>query len=76
MNFDWKDIGLVLWKQYPYLGASPGLIVECICCGKNVFEIKCPSYIVAEKPSYINYPHLKVTEKGDWRVTEKSPYFY
>ena len=45
LNFNCKDIGQVLFKQYPYLGASPDLIVECICCGKGFVEIKCPSSI-------------------------------
>ena len=36
-------IAKILVKQYPYLGASPVLIVECTCCGKGVVEIKCPS---------------------------------
>ena len=76
LNFNWKNIGLVLFKQYSYLGASPDLIVECICCGKGVVETKCLSYIAGEKPSYENYPHLEVTEKGDCKLKESSPYFY
>lgn len=27
---------------WPHLGASPDGIVECLCCGKGVCEIKCP----------------------------------
>ena len=76
LNFNSKDIGLVLFKQYPYLGASPDLILECTCCGKGVVEIKCPSSIAGEKPSYENYSHLEVTEKGDCRLKENSPYSY
>ena len=45
LNFHCQDIGLVLFKQYPYLGASPDLIVECTCCGKGVVAIKSPSSI-------------------------------
>ena len=76
LKFNCRDIGLVLFKQYCYLGASPDLIVECICSGKGVVEIKCLSSIAGEKPSYENYPHLEVTEKGDCRLKENSPYFY
>ena len=81
LNFNCKDIGLVLFKQYPYLGASLfraiwDIIVECKCCGKDVVEIKYPSSIAGEKPSYEYYPHLEVSEKGDCRLKENSPYFY
>ena len=50
LNFNCKDIGLVLFKQYPYLGGSPDLIVVCKCCSKGVVEIKCPSSVADEKP--------------------------
>ena len=76
LNFNCKDIGLVFYKQYPYLGASPDLIVEWTCCGKSAVEIKCSSSIAGEKPSSGNYPHLEVTEKGDSKLKENSPYFY
>ena len=49
LDFNCKDISLVLFKQYPYIGAFPDLIVECACCGKGVVEIKCPSFIAGEK---------------------------
>ena len=51
LNFNCNDIGVVLFKKYPYLGASPDLIVKCTCCGKGVVETKCPSSIAGEKPS-------------------------
>ena len=65
LNFNCKDIGLVLLKQYSYLGATPDLIVECTWCGRGVVEIKCLSSIAGEKPLCKNYSHLEVTEKGD-----------
>ena len=52
------------------------LRIECTCCLKGVVEIKRPSSIVGEKPSYKNYPHLEVTEKSDCRLKENSTYFY
>ena len=54
LNLNFKDIGLVLFMQYPYLGTSSDLIGECTCCSKSVVEIKCPSSIAGEKPSYKN----------------------
>ena len=43
---------------------------------KSAVEIKCPSSIAGEKPSSENYPHLEVTETGDSKLKENSPYFY
>ena len=34
--------GLVIDTSYPHMGASPDGIIQCICCGKGVIEIKCP----------------------------------
>ena len=50
LSFNCKDVGLVLFRQYPCLRASPDLIAECTCCGKFVVEIKCSSSITGEKP--------------------------
>ena len=36
-----SDSGLVINPQWPYIGASPDGIVECMCHGKCVLEIKC-----------------------------------
>jgi len=37
-----SDSGLIINPQWPYIGASPDGIVDCKCCTKRVFEIKCP----------------------------------
>jgi hypothetical protein len=34
--------GLLVSKEYPFLGASADGIVTCGCCPKRVLEIKCP----------------------------------
>ena len=41
-EFRFKDSGLLVDKEYPFLGASPDGIVSCACCGHHVIEIKCP----------------------------------
>ena len=33
---------LYVWRDHPYIGASPDAIVTCDCCGKGIVEIKCP----------------------------------
>ena len=39
---DISESGLVVHPSFPHLGASPDGLVSCKCCGKGVFEIKCP----------------------------------
>ena len=39
LNFNRKDIGLVLFKKHPNLGASLDFIVECRCCGKVLLKL-------------------------------------
>ena len=34
--------GLILHPSYPFFGATPDGIVNCLCCGTGVLEIKCP----------------------------------
>lgn len=41
-NFTCKQIGLILMKENPYIGASPDGITSCDCCSKSIIEIKCP----------------------------------
>ena len=36
------DGGIVINPKWPFIGASPGGIIDCYCCGKGVLEIKCP----------------------------------
>ena len=35
--------GVILNPDFPYLGASPDGIVNCLCCGVGCLEIKCSS---------------------------------
>lgn len=41
-NFTCKQVGLILMKKNPYIGASPDDITSCDCCRKSIIEIKCP----------------------------------
>ena len=34
--------GLKADQIYPYIAASPDLLVTCHCCGNGVIQIKCP----------------------------------
>ena len=41
-NFQLSRSGLVIHVDYPFMGASPDVIINCSCCGKGALEIKCP----------------------------------
>jgi hypothetical protein len=70
----YRECGLFICQDKPYLGASPDLLVECSCCGKGLLEIKCPYSIVYEVPSADNLSYLQ-TYQGQTILKEKCPYF-
>ena len=39
-NVRYRECGIFIDKTKQYLGASPDLLIECSCCGKEVVEIK------------------------------------
>ena len=41
-NFECINMGLVVDREYPWLGASPDAAFHCTCCEYGVIEIKCP----------------------------------
>ena len=42
LNLSVADSELHINENWPVLGASPDGLVFCECCGKGLFEIKCP----------------------------------
>jgi len=41
-DFKIVDTGLFINHLGPFLGALPDGIVQCVCCGRVVVEVKCP----------------------------------
>ncbi|XP_065944675.1 uncharacterized protein [Magallana gigas] len=41
-SFKCSETGIFVFKDFPFLAASPDGISECKCCGKGLVEIKCP----------------------------------
>ena len=37
-------------EEYPFIGASPDGMTDCLCCGAGVPEVKCPYCIRMEDP--------------------------
>ncbi|XP_057711359.1 uncharacterized protein LOC130928652 [Corythoichthys intestinalis] len=35
------ECGFFIYKEFPYIGASPDGLVTCDCCGEGLLEIKC-----------------------------------
>nr|XP_047144212.1 uncharacterized protein LOC124817832 [Hydra vulgaris] len=47
-DFHVESIGLSVFKNKPWYGASPDGVVFCSCCGYGVLEVKCP-YALRDK---------------------------
>jgi len=41
-NFRVLDNGLFINPEWPFIGASPDGIIDCLCHGRGTLEIKCP----------------------------------
>ena len=42
VSFQCKETGVMVFKEFPFIAASPDGVVECKCCSKGLVEIKCP----------------------------------
>ena len=70
-----SETGLVVSSEYPHLGASPDLILNCSCHGKFVVEIKCPESIKMYAPSIHNLNYLECDD-DTVRLKERHSYFF
>lgn len=50
LSFHCSETGIFVYKDYPYLAASPNGVTECKCCGKGLLEIKYPFSLQIEMP--------------------------
>lgn len=76
-EFRFKDSGLIIDIDHPFLGASPDGIASCTCCGHRVIEIKCPSAFrdmsieqICMQPGY----HLQMKD-GSVSCKPSSPWY-
>ena len=44
-NFEVREAGLFIHPVYPYIGPTPGAIIECDFCGIGCLEINCLYFI-------------------------------
>lgn len=69
-EFSARQSGLVLNPDYPTLGVSPDALTDCPCCGKGLFEIKCPFKFKNIHPCSVNDPGFYLKPHSP-RVTGK-----
>lgn len=43
--------GLFVANSAIYMSASPDRLVECICCGQGLLEVKCPCICINSSPA-------------------------
>lgn len=77
-SFQCSQTGLFVFKDYPFLAASPDGVVKCKCCGEGVIEIKCP-YTLQNQSSQLamsNSPScIMKNGKFELKKTLDSPYY-
>ena len=79
-NLNLEETGLVLLKDFPYIGASPDGLISCLCCGRGVLEIKCPFSIIDQAPSKENLSYLEEIKDLDGtsntHLKVNTPYYF
>lgn len=68
-----QDAGLMLDLNHPFLGASPDLLVNCMCHGAGLCEVKCPMVT-----AFKDYSHLEEVDEmdGHLKLKKSSEYYY
>lgn len=74
-GFKYRECGLFVDGERPYLGASPDLIVSCDCCGQGLAEFKCPYSTAQEIPSADNLNYLIKEKDGSTTLRQEHAYY-
>ena len=75
-GFTFKDSGLFIDTNNPFLGASPDGIAQCDCCEERVVEIKCPYCFKEGLPDEDSTNFCMVNKEGKWSLKQNHAYFY
>ena len=67
------DSGTIIYDKFPYISASPDLIISCECCGKGLVEIKCPYTIRDAVP---NIQNLEQIDKSTLKLNTNHNHYY
>lgn len=74
-KFHATHTGLVLCKDYPFLAASPDLLVNCTCCGQGLCEIKSPYKFRHLAPASGHIDYLEMVD-GQCHIKKNSNYYF
>ena len=69
-----RDCGLFLDKESPFVGATPDKLMSCECCSFACVEVKCPYWINYTTPQDGNLQYL-VNENGSYKLKRQHQYF-
>ena len=75
-GFIFKDSGLFIDTENPFLGASPDGISQCDCCEERVVEIKCPYCYKEGLPDEDTSNFCMVNEGSKWALKRDHAYFH
>lgn len=79
-NFNFKRVGLIVDRDYPYFAATPGGLCSCVCCGEYFVEIKCPFGATQKNASLEHLMEMKDSFmeviSGRYRLRHDHEYYY
>jgi (S)-2-hydroxy-acid oxidase len=70
VDFTMQECGLFVSEKVPYVGASPDAVTQCTCCGRGIFETKCP-YSLRDGDRIQSLPYMR-----DGKLKRNHDYFY
>ena len=74
-SFQISECGLFVHPEFFYIGASPDSLVQCLCCGEGVLEVKCPLSCAGKKPSAQTVSYIIANEDGEEGLNRKHKYY-
>jgi hypothetical protein len=77
-SFQCSETGIFVYKEFPYLAASPDGVTECKCCGRGLLEIKCPFSCqneISQVAMSKNSSCISVNDKYELKKNLSSPYY-
>ena len=74
-NFTSTNPGLKVDQTYPYIAASPDLLVTYHCLGNGVIEIKCPETVCESAPLEEDLDYL-IKDVGNLTRLKKNHNYY
>lgn len=74
-SFECHTVGLVN-LEHPHLGASPGGVISCACCGTGLLESKCPCKHRDQHPHCVTDPSFYLHQVSGTVVLKTTHDYY